>query len=388
MIATDAWVLYPGSRPGANPPSARANLSREDFSFEEPAEDEALVEPLFVSWEANVDHALSRQPIDVCHQRNEASVVLGNLGVVRVLRGAQVTGSPAEGDICIVMPFEKRDTYGYAELIYAYDAPGTIGLLAKRTKVRADMLLPIPGDTKGSIPQWAAYARYFTAWDNWRVAHGCWAVQVAGHDPAENLVYGWGGGVAFAELQLARRAGFRVAMSASTDERLAGLAEHGITPVDRRLFPDLHLGVDGVRDDPERSLRYRASEREFIRVIHELSDGAGAAIFIDNIGAPLYRATLKGLAREGVLATVGWKHGMRTSVLRASECIKRHLHINTHVWRYGDCAAIRDYQESTGWFPVIDPEAIYDFDAVPQLADDYLAGRITTYFPLLRVNHL
>jgi hypothetical protein len=53
--------------------------------------------------------------------------------------------------------------------------------------------------------------------------------------------------------------------------------------------------------------------------MRELSDGLGAAIFIDNIGAPLYRTTLKALARQNVLATVGWKHGRRTSTLRASE---------------------------------------------------------------------
>ena len=41
-----------------------------------------------------------------------------------------------------------------------------MGLLASRTKVRADMLLPVPADTKYSLPQRAAYARNFTAWDN------------------------------------------------------------------------------------------------------------------------------------------------------------------------------------------------------------------------------
>jgi hypothetical protein len=87
-----------------------------------------------------------------------------------------------------------------------------------------------------------------------------------------------------------------------------------------------------------------------------------------------------------VLTTVGWKQGMKTHDLRAIECIQRHLHVNTHVWRYGDSRLIRDYQEDTGWLPVIDPDAIYDFDEIPQLADDYAAGKIDSYFPIFRVN--
>lgn len=385
-VPTDAWVLHSGTAPNGTAQSAPGVLTRENFVLPELQDDEALVEPLYGSWEANIDHALSRQPIDVCRTRFEDPVVLGNLGVVRVLRPAAVAASAKEGDVCLVMPFAKRDRHGYAEQIYAYDGPGTIGLLAKRTKLKSELLLPIPDGTKYALPRWAAYARYFTAWDNWRVAHSCWLSQMDGQDPARQLVFGWGGGVVFAELQLARRAGFRVAMSASTDERLANLSKHGIIPVDRRLFPDLEFDPAAARTDPEYARRYRASEDKFIESIDELSDGEGAAIFVDNIGAPLYKATLKALARQGVLATVGWKHGMRINSLRASECIKRHLHVNTHVWRYGDSAEIRDYQERTGWIAEINPAAVYEFECISQLADDYQNGRISSYFPVFRVN--
>jgi NADPH:quinone reductase-like Zn-dependent oxidoreductase len=383
---TDAWVLHPEPLTDGAAASMRDALSRENFSLPELADDEAMVEPLYGSWEANVDHALSRQPIDVCRARNEDPVVVGNLGVVRVLRPGRAATSCKEGDICMVMPFGVRDRHGYAELVYAYDAPGTTGILAKRTKLKADLLLPIPEHTRYSLPQWAAYARYFTAWDNWRVAYGCWRTQMEDQPSEHELVFGWGGGVVFAELLLAQRAGFRVAMTSSTDTRLSYLRAHGIIAVDRRQFPDLRYDPGAASDDPDYLRRYRASEKKFIKQIDDLSEGAGAAIIIDNIGAPLYKATLKALGREGVLTTVGWKQGMRTLNLRASECIKRHLHVNTHVWRYGDSAIIRDYQESTGWLPEIDPGAIYDFDEIPQLARDYAAGKLSTYFPLFRVN--
>ncbi|GAA3746829.1 zinc-binding dehydrogenase [Salinactinospora qingdaonensis] len=385
MITTDAWVLH--RRPDDPAVPKRGELSRETFSFADVADHEALVEPLVGSWEANLDHALSRDPIDICRQRGESSVVLGNLAVVRVLRtGADVT-SVSEGDTCLVLPFGECDRYGYVERVYAYDMPHTVGLLAKRTKLHAGILLPLPEDTPFSLAQWATYGRYFTAWDNWNVAHACWSAQMRDEDPAKHLVFGWGGGVAMAELELARRAGFRVAMTASTDARLSFLAEHGITGVDRRLFPDLSYSAE-VADDPEALARYRASEKEFLRIIGELSDGAGAAIFLDNIGSPLYKATLKAMARQGVLATVGWKHGMTTSTLRASECIKRHLHVNTHVWRIHDSARIRDFQNATAWMPPRETVTTYAFDDVPQLAADYAAGRITTYFPTYQVNLL
>lgn len=386
MITTDAWVLYALGGHVERPTLVEDVLRREAFSFPDPEEDEALVEPLYGSYEANMDHALLRDPVDICRQRGEKSTVIGNLGVVRVLRLGSSPTTLREGDVCIVMPFGKRDRHGYAELVYGYDMPGTIGLMTKRTKVRAENLLPVPADSPYSLPQWAAYARYFTAWDNWSVAFHCWQAQMRRHDPGDHLVFAWGGGVSLAELELARRAGFRVAMTASTDERLAYLDSKGIQPVDRRLFPDLAKDEDGQPLDGVAESRYRASEREFLRAVSELSDGVGVAIFVDLIGAPVYKATLKSLAREGVLTTAGWKGGMNLLNRRATECIKRHVHVNTHVWNFQDCAQIRDYQEQTGWIADIDPDAIYGFDEIPVLAQDYRMSKLSTYFPIYQVN--
>jgi hypothetical protein len=83
---------------------------------------------------------------------------------------------------------------------------------------------------------------------------------------------------------------------------------------------------------------------------------------------------------------VGWKDGMHLMNVRATECIKRHLHVHTHVWRYGDSARIRDFEETSGWIRAAGDEAIYPFEAVRQLADDHAGKRITSYFPLFQVN--
>ncbi|SEF52379.1 NADPH:quinone reductase [Actinacidiphila yanglinensis] len=375
---------------GAHVGGPGSALRHEPFTFGPLEEGEALVEPILGSWEANMDHALARTPIDVCSSRGEDAVVLGNLGVVRVLKvnGGGPEVRVREGDLCLLMPFGVLDRLGYAELAYAYDAPGTIGLLTKRSKLDARLLLPIPDGTPYGLPQWATYGRYFTAWDNWRKAYGCWRSQVGDDDPGKQLVFGWGGGVAFAELLLAQKAGFRVAMTAGSDERLAFLREHGIIPVDRRLFPALSLPTREQRADRERHAQRRTSTEAFLTLVNELSDGQGAAIFVDNIGEPLYDITLTALAREGVVTTCGWKAGMRVSHLRGAECISRHIHVNTHVWRIHDSREIRDFMESEGWIAPKESDTIYDFDRVPELAEDYLNGRIGSYFPMYRVNPL
>jgi NADPH:quinone reductase-like Zn-dependent oxidoreductase len=388
MITTDAWVLHAGAPAAGTDHPVRAELSREEFSFPEPDADEVLVEPLYGSWEGNVDHALARQPIDVCQARREDPIILGNGAVVRVLRpGADVT-SCKEGNVCIVMPFGKRDRLGYAELVYGYDAPGTIGIMAKRTKLAGHMLLPLAENTAHSFAEWASYGRHFTAWDNWRAAYRCWMIQNEGSDPGNELVFAWGGGVAMAELLLAQRAGFRTAMTVSTDWRMANAASHGIIPVDRRRFPDLYFSERDAHQDAGYRSRYRAAEQQFTDVISELTGGDGAAIIIDNIGAPLYRAAMKVLSRRGVLATVGWKHGMRITNVRANACIQRHMYVNTHVWRYDDSPVIRDLHETTSLMSGVDPEWLYGFDAIPRLADDYAAARIRSYFPVFQVNRV
>lgn len=365
-------------------------LRREPFPLGPPAEGEALVEPILGSWEANMDHALARSPIDVCSSRGEDAVVLGNLGVVRVLdvnRGGRDIRI-REGDLCLLLPFGRTDRFGYAELAYAYDCPDTVGLLARRSRMDARLLLPIPDGTAYSLAQWASYGRYFTAWDNWAKAYGCWRTQITDDDPARHLVFGWGGGVAFAELMLAQRAGFRVAMTAGSDARLAFLRENGIVPVDRRRFPGLSLPARHLRADRDRHALRRASVGEFLDVVRELSDGHGVAVFVDNIGEPLYDVTLAALARQGVVTTCGWKAGMRLSHLRGAESIARHIHVNTHVWRLPDSPGIRDFQEAEGWMAPKGSEVVYDFDRVPELADDYANGRIGSYFPMYRVNPL
>jgi len=215
-------------------------------------------------------------------------------------------------------------------------------------------------------------------------AVGCWRVQVPDDDPADHLVLGGDGGVSLALLTLARRQGFRVAMTASSDTRLALLDRLGITPIDRREFPGLASAGPGGADR-DQARRHRQSLADLRRRVDEPSDGRGVSVFADNIGQPLFEATRAVLARQGVITTCGWKAGMRLNYLRGAECIDRHLFVHTHVWRYQDSARIRDDIEETGWLPDEADTVVYGFDEVPELATAYSDGRVDSYFPLYRV---
>ena len=104
-ISTEAWVLYRG--PAGAPPGQPGEFRREAFSFSDIADDEVLAEPLYGCWESNMTHAITRDPIDICRQRREEKIVLGNAGVVRVQRvGARVT-TVKEGDVAIVAPISS-----------------------------------------------------------------------------------------------------------------------------------------------------------------------------------------------------------------------------------------------------------------------------------------
>jgi hypothetical protein len=133
MIVTEAWTL--SDLPAGTSPE-RAVLKRERFEFPDITDDEVLVEPLYGTWEGNMDHALRRSPIDICRVRRELKVVLGNSGVVRVLKTGAAVESVQPGDCCVLFCNAVPDARGYPTKIFGYDAPNTVGLLAKQTKVK------------------------------------------------------------------------------------------------------------------------------------------------------------------------------------------------------------------------------------------------------------
>jgi NADPH:quinone reductase-like Zn-dependent oxidoreductase len=387
MHLTPAWILQAGDE--THPSPGQLEFGEIPLSALEP--DEALVEPLYAGWEGNCFHAVQRQPIDVCRARGESRVVLGNSGVVRVLRppASSQPENLREGDVCLVQPNYRPDAFGYGMngSAFGYDAAGTVGLLAKRTKIRANCLIPLPSHTRHSLEQWAAFSiRYVTAFANWRIAYGTWRLQVTEQDQTAPYVWGWGGGTTFAELTLAAIQGAEATIVTSRDRRITLAKAHGLSAVDRRQFPDLSYDEQRAHE-PDYAERYRSSEKLFLQNVHESTHGMGASIFIDYLGGSMLRPTLKALARAGVVTTAGWREGPRTTYIRAIECIERHQHIHTHYARRSEVLAAMEFGESHGWMPPTEAIAQpWPYESVPNLVATYASGDLDAYFPLVRVN--
>ena len=381
-ISTEAWVLKKGPD-GRREPGA---LQREEFTFAAPGAGEVIAEPIIGCWEGNMTHAVRRDPVDICAQRGEEKVIIGNAGVVRVVENGPGVTSVKEGDVCVFAPVGSTDRFGFLERVTAYDAPGTMGILAKRIKVTEGNLLPIPPRTRFSLAQWAAFSlRYPTAWANYKLAYGCWRQQMSEDQLAVPFVWGWGGGVALAALSLAKFFGARTAMIASRPERLELIEKLGIAAIDRRPFGDLAFDETRYRSDAAYREQYLQDEKRFLTAVKQHTHGLGVSIFFDNIGLPVYRATLKALGRQGVVATVGWKRGMDLKVNRALECIHHHIHVHGHGARIPEARAAMEFAEQMGWLPPVNGDA-YAWEDIPQLADDHAADRISSYFPMFRIN--
>ena len=382
-IKADAWVLHAGD--GSNPPT-RAELRREVFEFDDIRADEVLVEPLFGCWEGNMGHALDRLPVDICLQRKEPRIVFGNAGVVRVVSCGKDVKTVEPGQKAIVFCVGVEDEWGYPKKIYGYDAPNSIGILATKTKLRDRQLIPIPDDTKHSLEQWAAFSlRYITAWSNWELAYGTFRLLVPEWELPTPNVWGWGGGVTLGELDLARkRHGCNAIMLSANEIRLETIRKVGIQAIDRREFGKLSFDDKKFAQDPEYAAAYRQAEEKFLTRVREITKGRMVQIFIDYVGGPVYRPTLKALSREGVITTAGWKEGMKLSSIRAIECIDRHQHIHTHYARYQQGVSAVAYAEPNGWMPIVD-ERVYNFDEIPELVAAY-DNDLVNCFPCYAVN--
>ena len=382
---TTAWILRPGP---SDDPNAPAPVEQDEIALPELGDEQCLVESLYGCWEGNMSHAIERKPVDICRQRGEDKVVIGNAGVVRVLRVGERVKTVKEGDLAILFCNGVWDKWGYPIKIFGYDAPNTIGLLAKRTVLHQFQVIPVPENTRFSLKQWAAFSlRYITAWSNWQQAYGCWRIQMGVEDCPSPYVWGWGGGVTWAELTLAKFSGARVAMISSSARRLRAIRRAGMTAIDRRNFTDLDYDQVRYSKDPEYKKRYLESEKVFLRVVQENTDGIGVSIFLDYVGSPVTRATIKALSRQGLVATAGWKEGMRIELIRAIECIERHTHVHTHYARYPQGRAAVQFAENTGWMPEDVAEMdVYGFEEIMRLHEEYQSGATYSYFPIYEVN--
>jgi len=380
MHKAEAWVLHKGEK-GAG----AAELERTSIEFEGLKADEVLVKPLYGCWEGNMGHALQRKPIDICRMRKEDSVVIGNAGVMEILEIGKNVTTVQPGQKAILFCNGEWDQYGYPKKIFGYDTPNTIGMLSTLTKLHEKQVIAIPEDNTFDLRRWAAFSlRYITAWSNFRLAYGTLRLQLSEKELPVPVVWGWGGGVSLAELHLAHLRGCKTYQVSSRDHRQKAAKRLGITPIDRNEFPNLCFDEKRYATDLPYKKRYRESEVRFLEIVEDLTYGNGVNVFLDYVGSPVLRATLKAMARQGIIATAGWKEGMNSWFIRAIECIDRHQHLHTHYARYSEGVQAVRFAMANNWLPQVD-ERVYTFEEIPELARNYLAGNFT-YFPCYSIH--
>jgi putative PIG3 family NAD(P)H quinone oxidoreductase len=153
------------------------------------------------------------------------------------------------------------------------------GGYAEKVAVPAGQLLPVPEGLE--VAQAAALPEVTcTVWSN--------VFMIAHLGPGETLlVHGGASGIGTHAIQLAKAVGARVAVTAGTKEKLERCAE---------------LGADIL-------VNYR--EQDFVAEVKAATDGRGADVILDNMGAKYLERNVKALAVNGRLAVIGLQGGVK-----------------------------------------------------------------------------
>ena len=153
------------------------------------------------------------------------------------------------------------------------------GGYAEKVLVPAGQVMPVPDGVDlvaaGALPEVAC-----TVWSN--------VFMIAALQPGETLlVHGGGGGIGTFAIQLAHALGARVVTTAGSEEKLEAC---------RRLGAAV-------------AVNYR--EQNFVEEVRAATDGAGADVILDNMGAAYLPRNLDALATEGRLVVIGMQGGTK-----------------------------------------------------------------------------
>ncbi|WP_330265699.1 NAD(P)H-quinone oxidoreductase [Streptomyces griseorubiginosus] len=165
------------------------------------------------------------------------------------------------------------------------------GGYAEKVAVPAGQLLPVP---KGvDVTRAAALPEVVcTVWSN--------VFMVSHLRPGETLlVHGGSSGIGTMAIQLAKAVGAKVAVTAGTRAKLDRCAE---------------LGADVL-------INYR--EQDFVEEVRKATDGAGADVILDNMGAKYLDRNVRALAVNGRLAIIGMQGGVKGELNIAALLNKR-----------------------------------------------------------------
>jgi putative PIG3 family NAD(P)H quinone oxidoreductase len=158
------------------------------------------------------------------------------------------------------------------------------GGYAEQVVVPAGQLLPVPGNGKVDLTHAAAYPETVcTVYAN--------LFQVAGLARGETLlVHGGSSGIGTMAIQLGKAFGARVACTAGSAQKLARCRE---------------LGADVT-------INYR--DEDFVAALRKATDGAGADVILDIMGASYLERNLDALATNGRLVIIGRQGGSKAEI--------------------------------------------------------------------------
>ncbi len=165
------------------------------------------------------------------------------------------------------------------------------GGYAERVAVPAAQLLPVPAGV--SLEEAAALPEVVcTVWSN--------VFMAANLHPGEVLlVHGGAGGIGTMATQLGRSVGAVVAVTAGSADKLARCADLGATVL----------------------IDYR--QQDFVAALREATDGHGADVILDNMGAAYLSRNVDALAPNGRLVVIGLQGGRRAELDLGSLLAKR-----------------------------------------------------------------
>lgn len=156
---------------------------------------------------------------------------------------------------------------------------------------------PLSYETGAAIPE-----VFMTAYSNL-----VWLGQVRAGDRV--LIHAGASGVGTAAIQIARELGARVAVTAGSGEKRAAC---------------LQLGAEYAID-------YKS--QPFADAVQEWSEGQGANVIMDFIGAPYFQANLESLATDGKLIVVGTMGGAEVDRVDLRRLLRRRLQVIGTVLR-------------------------------------------------------
>lgn len=163
------------------------------------------------------------------------------------------------------------------------------------------------------------------------------------------LIFGIGGGVSLAALQLARMAGARTLVTSRHADKL-----------ERALA----LGADAVID---------SSREDVARRVQELTQGRGVDVVIENVGASVWSSALKSLARNGRLVTCGATSGDQPPADLRRVFIRQLQILGSTLGTLGEFRDLLTACERHALRPVID--TVYPLSEVHRALDHLDSGR-------------